>query len=860
MPLIVWTQPSGYNLGTFYGEVSIDILLPINTAISNVTFELISGSLPSGVFLQGNRLIGAPFVIKNKLNYSFCIRAKQGTQFSDRTFFMDLIEPNLPTFITNAGDLAVGLHQQFYVLDSTFVSYQLEAFDLNASGENLKYFISSDDGDLPPGLTLSESGLIEGFVKPVLSVLPSSGTGNFDSSIYDQVGYDFGVVSTNGFDDYQYDVVTFDYNVPSQVPITLNANYQFRVTLTDGINTTQRIFRIFVVGNDAFRADSTESNGLASQFTADATYIRQPFWITKSSLGIFRANNYITLPLVLYDKKDVTFRLEATNQEVYAETIQILQNDNIVGSNHVTITNVTGTPVIGQYFSFEFYLENSPEKLYQISNVVNLGSGRYRLTINSNLLITVPNATAFYIGSLTKLPPGMRFDAQTGDVVGMVPYQPSVSQLYKFTVTGTRYGTKDDTVYNSRTFSMFIIGDVNSTITWNTDSNLGESPANYISTLSINASSNVPNATVIYELVEGQLPTGLTLNPDGEIIGIPNQYFKVATNTLGLITFDGGDTLFDNNTTTVDREYIFKIKASDQYGYSAVYQEFKLLITTPNTVNYSNITTRPFLESTQRTAWKNFINNTSIFNPESIYRTNDPNFGVQSNLKMIIYAGIETKSAAAFVGAMGLNHKRKRFQFGGIKKATAIDPVTRKPVYEVIYVQMIDPMEPNGRHLPLELRTSQDAETLTVDNSSSIWDRSINSLNALGPTSIRPDPRITIDSTGYQVSDVHIDTYFPSSITNWRSRLKQVGLKERNYLPLWMRSIPAGEKEEIDYILAVPLCFCQVGSADTILLNIKFSGFDFKTLDYTVDRYIIDSVAGQDGDKYLVFRNDRITV
>jgi hypothetical protein len=164
---------------------------------------------------------------------------------------------------------------------------------------------------------------------------------------------------------------------------------------------------------------------------------------------------------------------------------------------------------------------------------------------------------------------------------------------------------------------MFIIGDVNSTITWNTDSDLGESPANYISTLSINASSNVPNATVIYELVEGQLPTGLTLNPDGEIIGIPNQYFKVATNTLGLITFDGGDTLFDNSTTTVDREYIFKIKASDQYGYSAVYREFKLLITTPNTVNYSNITTRPFLESTQRTAWKNFINNTSIFNPAS---------------------------------------------------------------------------------------------------------------------------------------------------------------------------------------------------------------------------------------------------
>ena len=75
-----------------------------------------------------------------------------------------------------------------------------------------------------------------------------------------------------------------------------------------------------------------------------------------------------------------------------------------------------------------------------------------------------------------------------------------------------------------------------------------------------------------------------------------------------------------------------------------------------------------------------------------------------------------------------------------------------------------------------------------------------------------------------------------------------------------MRSIPKGNKEQLGYILSVPLCFCKPGTADTILLNIKFSGFDFKALDYTVDRFIIDSVTGYLGDKYLVFKNDRITV
>jgi hypothetical protein len=60
--------------------------------------------------------------------------------------------------------------------------------------------------------------------------------------------------------------------------------------------------------------------------------------------------------------------------------------------------------------------------------------------------------------------------------------------------------------------------------------------------------------------------------------------------------------------------------------------------------------------------------------------------------------------------------------------------------------------------------------------------------------------------------------------------------------------------------MAIPLCYCKPGAADDILLNIKNSSFDFKLLDYTIDRYIIDSVEGYYEDKYLVFRNDRTTI
>jgi hypothetical protein len=231
---------------------------------------------------------------------------------------------------------------------------------------------------------------------------------------------------------------------------------------------------------------------------------------------------------------------------------------------------------------------------------------------------------------------------------------------------------------------------------------------------------------------------------------------------------------------------------------------------------------------------------------------------------MIAYAGIETKEAAAYVGAIGLNHKNKRFIWGDIKKAQAIDHSTGAAVYEVIYLEMIDPMESNGKHLPLKVFLSKKggigSQKVSADSSTNFWSRNLSDLGADAPSNSRPDPIVTVDSTGYQISNPNPGNYFPNSISNWQTRIAGVGASERNYLPLWMRSIQPDNRSEIGFVLAVPLCYCKPGAADTILLNIKYSGFNFKNLDYTIDRYIIDSVTGNTSDKYLVFKNDRITV
>lgn len=773
MALDVWTQPSGYSLGVFPELDHVDQLLPVEND-TGVTYSVISGSLPGGMFIKDNHLFGSPYSENNITEFTFCIRASLGSAFSDRTFNLSLTGIAPPEFITPAGELDIGLHHQFYILDGSYVNYQVEAVDLNPSPtETLTFTIEDGDGVLPPGLELSASGVISGFVGPTLVV---QGT-------------------------------THQYAIP----------YPFTVTITDGSNFNRRSFSIFVADPDAFRADSLMRDGLAGRFTSDSTYLQQPVWVTASDLGIHRANNYMTMPIGLYDKRSTEFRVEATNMEVYANTLQITNNDNSANKSNLTITNVNGTVLPGHYLTFENYVNGADSTVYKVNDVVYLGSGNFRLSITPSLTISVNNGVPFYIGTLSELPPGLSFDTETSELYGRIPYQPSVTETYKFTITATKtYLTSNEKVNSSRTFTMTLLGDITSVITWNTDSDLGTLHANYISTLNVNASTNISDATLIYKIDSGALPPGLSLAIDGELVGTVNQFYNASSGVNGLVTFDysTGETTFDNGTTTFDRSYNFTVKVNDQYLYSTARKDFTLKIDTPNTTEYSNVYAKPFLNTTQRSTWNAFITDARVFTPSKIYRPNDKNFGVQKSLQTLIYAGVETTDAASIATSIENGFKKKRFVFGNLGSALARNTETNNATYEVVYVELNDPLEVDGKRLPLQTD----------------------------------------------------DGYFTSSISNWRSRLIEGLQTERNYLPLWMRTIQTGTKEEPNFKLVVPLCYCKVGSASDIIINIKASGFDFSLIDYTIDRIVVDSIRDPDsgdvilGDKYFVFNNNRTTI
>ena len=185
------------------------------------------------------------------------------------------------------------------------------------------------------------------------------------------------------------------------------------------------------------------------------------------------------------------------------------------------------------------------------------------------------------------------------------------------------------------------------------------------------------------------MPPGLNLSLSGEIIGKVRQF---GDGTLpGLTTFDKSatETTFDNNSTTIDKVYTFTVNAEDRFKFSQTTREFKITILDPDDNLYSNLYVKPFIKQTTRNVFNTFVSDPNIFVPEYIYRSGDPEFGVQKDLKMLAYAGIITKDVKNYVAAAAKHHKRRTYTLGEVKTAKAVKQGTNTTLYEVVYVCLL---------------------------------------------------------------------------------------------------------------------------------------------------------------------------
>ena len=422
--------------------------------------------------------------------------------------------------------------------------------------------------------------------------------------------------------------------------------------------------------------------------------------------------------------------------------------------------------------------------------------------------------------------------------------------------------SEDETTRPSKTktFELRVIGEVDSNVSWITPNDLGVIPANFVSTLKLEAESVVPESQMIYTLKSGSLPNGLRLNYRGEIIGTVKQFAD--NDSLGLTAFDNSNTTFDtmfSYETTFDREFTFVVEARDRFGFVAIDREFTVKVEDFDNTLYTDLYVKPFLKPETRREYQKFINDPEIFDRRQIFRYDDPNFGIQKEIKALVYAGIEAKELGEFVAATTKNHTRKRFRIGELKSAIAREPGTRDTVYEVVYIELIDPYNSKNGNTASSFKI-KNSRKITVDSVQ--YETNDDSTGLYNSESIRNRPltnTIKTDNTAIKASTSLDQTRYISNISNMRENIKRIGKNEREYLPLWMRT-PQGDYQELDYVAAIPICFCNPGSAAQIILNIKNNNFNFKQIDFDIDRYIIKKSKNSTDEQYILFANYQFNI
>ena len=886
--MITWITPAG-NLQTIVERVSVDIAVQATSDIGNVTYEIIAGNLPRGLRLVGNRIKGSPVEVRKYTESRFVIRARDSADLEDRTFSISVDGSDIPQWVTREGFLNVGLNKAYFVLDNAYVNFHLEAIDpdINA-GDNLEYYLAPMGGELPPGLSLSRDGIISGFTDPIFSLdFSSDVTGSYDTYSYDIIPLDIVADRTNGYDSYFYDNVTFDYQEPNVAPRRLSRFYSFIVVVSDGLNEVRRLFKIWVVTDDFLKADNSILQVDTNLFQADSSSNRVPLWITESNLGRIRADNYVTIYLDVYDPPSlsgtITYFLMAENPDGSpSELPPGMVLDTVTGE---IAGKVPYQRAVTKRYTFTMMAVDFPTTLADLNYVL---TGDWDSTRSYFINEAVRYGGFIYIAI-----------QRSRNIL------PADGPYWKLGVATAE-----------KTFYVDLIGEIESAIEWVSDEELATIKPNQPSTIEVIARPLFDGGKIIYEFHSGKLPPGLELISSGLILGKVKQfadsdgpgltrfYSKIMTisstteiftegeyirgNVSGAIArisavkdnsnlyydykyrsispaeFIEGETFtditvvdmesyidiipgnkiaeitfltrdftetYDFGTSSYDREFHFEILARDTSKFAENIKSFFIRVQADSTKTYANLYFKAFQSKDKRLSWYNFITNNDIFRIDELYRYGDLNFGVQTELKVLLYAGIESVRAVKYVQAMSRNHYRKQLRFGDIKFAVAKDLITQEPIYEIIYVDVVDEFEKNGKSI---------SRTIELPDY-------INSKVLVSYDAIRVDSDIPF------VSDRDHQRIFPNSFKNMRSRIKAVGDRDREFLPLWMRSIQPDNFVETGYVKALVLCFLKPGFAESTVSRIKSSGFDFKSIDFTVDRYLIDILDGEIENKYLAF-------
>jgi len=410
--------------------------------------------------------------------------------------------------------------------------------------------------------------------------------------------------------------------------------------------------------------------------------------------------------------------------------------------------------------------------------------------------------------SLTGSIPGLTLDPKSGWLYGYIPDLGLTEETYDFSVTIFKDINPTDS--NTYSYSLNITGAVDTDVTWLTPSNLGTIDNGAVSLFYV-AAVNVAGIPLQYRLVSGSnsnLPQGLQLLPSGNIAG------RVSFNTFAL---DLGTTTFDvtqndlgiasqNTETTFDATHSFLVQAFSVDGLISTSKRFSITVNRAYNEPYDNLYIQAMPPEVDRNLVLSLLQNADIFQPQLLYRPDDPNFGRANNVIYYHAYGLTAATLADYVSSLYLNHYWKTVTLGSIKVAQARN-AAGEVIYEAVYSQVVD--------------------------------------NLVNDEGLSVSKEVTLP---YPLDNNTVTTVYPNSLPNMRDQVIDVVGRVSNVLPLWMTSKQANGKV-LGFTPAWVLAYAKPGQGERLAYYIKTKfGERLNLVDFEIDRYELDKLLSKNWD------------
>jgi hypothetical protein len=591
--------------------------------------------------------------------------------------------------------------------------------------------VEVQEGTLPPGLEINGDGLIRGYANPPLvnvtlnsivtnATITSSATNTITCTSTN--GFTIGrpVVFTTTFGDITDGTTYYIKSIISTTTFTISATQNGSTfPLLDGTGSMTVTLPAISTGAPTIRTYSFTLK-LISDLGGDSasysiTVINQNTPVSQGGPGKTPNSR---IPTIL-NTRPLTFNVNDTDPYFGYYVLPPVSP---------TVNAVIGTVQSGNYFAFK---------------VIGYDFDGNTLSY-----------------SYSGLPLNLVGDPNTGWITGTPTLTSTGISSYDFNVRVFKASSTSITTVNFN-FTLNVSNQVDGTIIWITPNTLDTIFNGTVSTLSVNAVSDVQ---LSYRLTpdSGPLPPNLILLSNGEITG------TVADQPTSELLVQNDETTF---TFTVEAySPIFSVVYSTKTFTVTVLQEF----TQPTDTLY--IKAAPSIED--RNIIDSLLNSETLIPEASLYRPNDIYFGKATSVIYEHAYGMYASDIDEYLAAVTQNHYWRNITLGELKTAVAKNNAG-EIIYEVVYSEVIDNLvNPAG----------------TSISSSIYWPRPIDLQ--LGPwyTSITDIFTSYADILGQEyytsLTPGYAQTLYPNSLYNMRNRVAQVVGQEYDsrLLPLWMTS------------------------------------------------------------------------